>query len=289
MILTDAHTHSLFSHDGKAPREAMARAAYEKGLSSLYQTEHFDAYTDGGTTRVRYFEAAIFSAPPDPDPPVALPLSIEVGEMGEVFQEAEELLARRPYEFVLGALHHLRGEKGFLSREYFSDEECLTLFSRYLEELLATAEETDYDSLAHMDYPLRYFYAKRGLLLRLEDYPRDVEEILRAVIRRGKALELNTATLRKGYPFLMTGTLRRFREMGGKYVTVGSDAHAPEDIAFAFDRAEAALREAGFSAYTIYQNRRPVLIPLSGEDTCAAGPAKTCLRNQGRRTNDGNK
>ena len=275
MILADAHTHSLFSHDGKAPREEMARGAYEKGLSVLYQTEHFDAYSDGGTMRVRYFEDAIFSAPPYPDPPVALPLSIEVGEMGEAFSEARELLQRRPYEFVLGALHHLKGEKGFLSREYSSDGECRTLFARYLDELLAAAEETDYDSLAHMDYPLRYFYAKRGLLLRLEDYPREVEEILRAVIRRGKALELNTATLRKGYPFLMTETLRRFREMGGTLVTVGSDAHAPEDIAFAFDRAEAALREAGFSSYTIYQNRRPVPIPLSEGTACTAGPIGT--------------
>ena len=195
--------------------------------------------------------------------------------MGEAFSEARELLQRRPYEFVLGALHHLKGEKGFLSREYSSDGECRTLFARYLDELLAAAEETDYDSLAHMDYPLRYFYAKRGLLLRLEDYPREVEEILRAVIRRGKALELNTATLRKGYPFLMTETLRRFREMGGTLVTVGSDAHAPEDIAFAFDRAEAALREAGFSSYTIYQNRRPVPIPLSEGTACATGPIGT--------------
>ena len=178
MILADAHTHSLFSHDGKASREEMARSARAKGLSVLYQTEHFDAYTDGGKKRVRYFEDAIFSARPDSDPPVSLPLSIEVGEMGEAFSEAKELLGRRPYEFVLGALHHLKGEKGFLSREYASDGECRILFARYLEELLAAAEETDYDSLAHMDYPLRYFYAKRGLLLRLEDYPREVGEIL---------------------------------------------------------------------------------------------------------------
>ena len=140
MILADAHTHSLFSHDGKASREEMARSARAKGLSVQ--------------KRVRYFEDAIFSARPDSDPPVSLPLAIEVGEMGEAFSEAKELLARRPYEFVLGALHHLKGEKGFLSREYASDGECRILFARYLEELLAAAEETDYDSLAHMDYPL---------------------------------------------------------------------------------------------------------------------------------------
>ena len=275
MILADAHTHSFFSHDGKAPREDMARRAGELGLKVLYQTEHFDAFSEGGAPRICYFEDAIFSAAPDRDPPVELPLSMEMGEMGEAFSEAEELLARHPYDFVLGALHHLKGEKGFLSREYSSDGECRALFSRYLGELLAAAEETDYDSLAHMDYPLRYFYARRGLLLRLEDYPRETEEILRAVIRRGKALEINTAALRKGYPFLMTETVRRFREMGGKYVTVGSDAHGPEDIAFAFDRAEEALREAGFSYYTIYRNRRPVRIPFSEENAGDADRKET--------------
>ena len=272
MILTDSHTHSFFSHDGKAPREDMARAAREKGLRRLYQTEHFDAYTDGGTKRIRYFEETIFSAPPLKDPPVELPLSIELGEMGEAPEESRELLSRHPYEFVLGALHHLRGEKGFLSRDYSSDGECRLLFERYLYELLIAAEETEYDSLAHMDYPLRYFYAKRGLLLRLEDYPEEVEAILGVLIKRGKALELNTAALRKGYPALMTGTVKRFREMGGKYVTVGSDAHAPVDLAANFDEAERSLREAGFTHYAVYRKRKPVLIPLSGEETGLTGP-----------------
>ncbi|MBO4406243.1 MAG: hypothetical protein J5849_00950, partial [Clostridia bacterium] len=64
MIRVDSHTHSFFSHDGKASREDMARAAAGLGLTVLYQTEHFDAYSDGGEKRIRYFEEAIFSAPP---------------------------------------------------------------------------------------------------------------------------------------------------------------------------------------------------------------------------------
>lgn len=265
MIRADSHTHSFFSHDGKSSREDMARAAAGLGLTVLYQTEHFDTYYDGGETKIRYFEEAIFSAPPPEDPPVELPLSIELGEMGEAFEEGAELVARRPYEFVLGALHHLKGEKGFLTRDYTSRRECETLFERYLDALLAAAEETEYDSLAHLDYPLRYFYSKLGVLIRPEDYPDKTEAVLKAVIRRNKALELNTASLRKGYPFLMTDTLRRFRELGGRYVTVGSDAHSCPDVAADFSKAEAALRDAGFQNYTIYRERRPVLISLDGE------------------------
>ena len=56
--------------------------------------------------------------------------------------------------------------------------------------------------------------------------------------------------------------LRRFREMGGFGVTVGSDAHAPAFVGARFEDAARILKEAGYSEYTVFRNRIPEKLPL---------------------------
>ena len=56
--------------------------------------------------------------------------------------------------------------------------------------------------------------------------------------------------------------IRRYRELGGQIITVGADAHAPDKIAYDFDKASAILAESGFKYYTVFQNRKPEFIKL---------------------------
>ena len=112
-----------------------------------------------------------------------------------------------------------------------------------------------YDSLAHINYPLRYM-ARDGQHLTLEPFRDQVEEIFRQVAASGHALEVNTCrgmSLAEWLPLL-----RWFKDCGGEYVTVGSDAHQPEHMALGIPEALELLREAGFSHVTTYQGRRPV-------------------------------
>lgn len=258
MILSDTHTHSTLSHDGVSTAYEMALAAKASGLQSLYLTEHFDAYlTDPANPRIRYFEDAIF-APREPLPEgIELPLSIELGEMNECPDYCRELLERHPYDFVLGSLHHLPGRKGFLSSSYTGRAECEYLLDAYFDQLICDAEENEYDSFAHIDYPLRYFYYNAGVLLHLEDRLSKLEELLSILVKRKKALELNTATLRKGYPTLMGDALALFRSLGGEYVTIGSDAHETKHLSCYFKEAEEVCVKAGFDHYTLYRARQP--------------------------------
>ena len=83
-----------------------------------------------------------------------------------------------------------------------------------------------------------------------------MEEIFRQVAASGHALEVNTCrgvSLEEWLPLL-----RWFKDCGGEYVTVGSDAHQPEHMALGIPEALELLREAGFSHVTTYQGRRPV-------------------------------
>ena len=54
----------------------------------------------------------------------------------------------------------------------------------------------------------------------------------------------------------------RFRELGGRAVSVGSDAHRPEAFAWALDEGYAAAAAAGFDALTFRRGGAPVSVAL---------------------------
>ena len=82
--------------------------------------------------------------------------------------------------------------------------------------------------------------------------------------QREKALELNTSPLKKGFPETNPGKaiLKKYHDFGGRLVTVGSDAHTPEGVGFAFDRAAMLLKECGFTEYATFEKRQPVMHAL---------------------------
>ena len=90
------------------------------------------------------------------------------------------------------------------------------------------------------------------------------DKILAALAERGKALEINTSGIRKGLGYLVPHDyyVRRFKELGGKYITIGSDAHTCHDVGSDIDVGLKAAFNCGFKEIALYQNREPVLIPI---------------------------
>ena len=91
-----------------------------------------------------------------------------------------------------------------------------------------------------------------------------LDELLKTAIRKGKALELNTKSLVVGMRDSSPGreVFKRYRELGGELITLGSDAHFPERIGACFDIAGEILKDAGFKYYCIYRKHQPVFLPL---------------------------
>ncbi len=80
----------------------------------------------------------------------------------------------------------------------------------------------------------------------------------------GKGIELNTGGYHYGLgePNPCTAVIRRYRELGGEIITIGADAHTPDKIACAFDKAASVLEACGFRYYTIFKDRKPEFISL---------------------------
>ena len=56
-----------------------------------------------------------------------------------------------------------------------------------------------------------------------------------------------------------------FKEVGGRYLTVGSDAHFAKDVAADFETARQMALEAGFRHIALYEDRKPILVPIDEE------------------------
>ena len=141
---------------------------------------------------------------------------------------SEEILANLPYDMVIGSVHNFQNEQDFMYLDY-SQWDITDLMNKYFDELIKLARWAKFDTLAHMTYPLRYIVGEHGIPVDMSKFSDKVDEILSLLVKNEKALEINTSGLRQklGKTMPEEDVVRRFKQLGGEFVTVGSDAFFP--------------------------------------------------------------
>ena len=254
------------------PMETMCLAAINAGFSAISITDHYNADSCiSGSTYSKILasvgEARLLKEKYSSQ--LAIFTGIEVGEGFRKPDYTTRLLNAIKPDIVIGSVHDvfMNNMPRNLSRMDFSaltDEEAYEVIKVYFAELVRVATETDYDVLAHLTLPLRYTNGKYGKKLTLDAFSKDIEKILSIIIKKEKALEINTSEFDHQLFDFMPGKdiLRKYYGMGGRLITIGTDAHKSENIAVGFNEAKALLKEIGFDSYYYYKNRKPVKISL---------------------------
>ena len=275
-VIFDSHTHSRFSADSKAEPRDMMEAALKKGLAGLCDIAMvFQNYALYPHLTVR--QNIMFPLENLRGAKAALePLRQEYAGRLEVLRgvelaqgvlcpnEAREPLALTGYDYILGSVHAGRWREDYYWMDYRDPPHPLPVLIReYFENCLAVARWDQVDALAHLGYLKRYAI-RDGVTLDYTPYDDLIDEILRTLIATGKALEVNTSGFRYGLPEWIPGIeiWRRYRAMGGELVTIGSDAHRPEDIGAGHKEAQRMLRELGFTRFFYFRARKPVAVEL---------------------------
>lgn len=267
MYLVDYHTHSLCSQDSDAPLADMAQAAAEAGLSELCITDHFDLLSGHGkptadpdwTAILRQYEPVSRALPQG----LTLRLGLELGCGHLDPDRANRVLSQAPLDFVLGSVHNQTPEDGgvdFYFLHYQSTADCYKALDSYFTGMARLAPLDCYDSLAHVIYPLRYMTRRDGQTVSLDGFWDRMRAIFQTAAQTGHAIELNTdrgRTVEDWKP-----VLELFRACGGELVTLGSDAHRPQDVGKGIAQAQELLRACGWRYFTVYQGRKPQQIKL---------------------------
>ncbi|MCM1267387.1 MAG: histidinol-phosphatase HisJ family protein [Bacteroidales bacterium] len=265
-ITADFHLHTSFSGDSDTPMEEMILRGIELGLTEMCFTEHND------------FDFPVSDAEPadfwelNPDAylydflklrekyadRISLLYGVELGLQPHLSKKNAAFAKEHDYDFIIGSSHicHGRDPYYFSFYEGRSQEEA---YLEYFESILENLKSySNFDVYGHLDYVVRYGPAKDDDYS-YERYQEIFDAILTKLVDMEKGIEVNTAGLAKGIRDVhpCRAVLRRFRELGGEIVTVGSDAHEPQQIAHAFDRAAGILKDCGFGYYATYEKRSP--------------------------------
>ena len=220
----DYHMHSTVSFDGKSEALDMALAAKAAGMKEICFTDHIDDTPDK-----RYvFDFDRYAQVYDhlEVPGLLIRRGVEYGLYPDNQASMKRDLARRNFDFVLGSVHFV-GDQDVYWQEYWDGKTPEEAVLRHLQETLrCVSVHEDYDVLAHLTFISKARANPTHALVRYDDYHDLVDEILRQLVRHGKGLELNTSGIdRCGGPLPTLDYFRRFKELGGEIVTVGSDAH----------------------------------------------------------------
>jgi histidinol-phosphatase (PHP family) len=268
--LPDYHVHTFrCGHAGGASRD-FVRRAIERGLSEIGFTDHIPLYFLPESARDpkfamredqledyvrevedlrREFRGTI---------EVRLGLEADYAEGRE--EELARWLARADWDLVLGSVHWVAGgwiDDPATSPARFEREGVATLYGEYYRLLSKAAQTGLFDVLTHFDLPKKHGHRPPEPLETAE------AEAIRAAREAGVAVEISSAGLRKpvaeAYP---EARLLSAIVAAGIPVTFSSDAHAPAEVGWGYERTLALAREAGTTEFVTFERRRRHRHPL---------------------------
>lgn len=268
--LFDSHSHSENSPDGEHSITYMSETAINKGLQGLAITDHCEgeAFAESEYEK-RIMQSALATAIAKTafGQRLILTFGIEIAQVAYCRKKMERLLSCRRYDFVIGSLHKLFYEKFDYYEADFSELPPQKLHEynlKYYEEMAEMVRWGKFDVIGHLSYPLRYPKVKFGIDVDLTRYREPIDEVLRLAVQTGKGIEINTSGLFNDLNDTLppAWVLKRFKELGGEIVTIGSDAHCAENLGRGIEHGMQMLADAGYEHFAFYRNHNPVMLRI---------------------------
>lgn len=263
----DFHMHTRFSSDSETAPEEIVEKAIELGLETICFTDHFDKDYPGNGNEFQLDTLNYFlymeKLQKEYKDKIDIRIGVELGMQPHLGDFLRQYAKQYPFDFVIGSMHLFNGQDPYY-KECFVEKTDREAYKAAFEETLETIKVfSDFDVLGHLDYIVRYGN-KQAEEYSYEENADVIDEILKHLIVNGKGLEVNTAGWKYGLDFAHPhhDVLKRYKELGGEIITVGSDGHKPEHIAYDFHKVNDFLKSCGFKYYTEFKQREPVFCAL---------------------------
>lgn len=261
-FLTDMHTHTTFSHDGKNTPAEMLEAAQKSGLAFYGVSDHFDYDYDlslmdeaerlavQNGDEGEYFHT-LRHLQEDYEGVMNVVIGAEFGysEKSEVWGRYLSTYEKHRPDFVINSVHGVGG-RDYARYQFVGDKK--EIYGAYLKLVRKSLDAPyHYDIVGHIGYIARYVpFADRKLSL--EEFGDEIDDILKTIIQKGKILEVNSANKTLENRTLPAWEIvERYFALGGRKVSFGSDAHFVERIADKRSEVMEMLKKIGFEYVTV--------------------------------------
>ena len=232
-LICDMHVHTKYSCDSNAELEAYCLEAIQKGIGTICFTEHIDYnkndYGYGYYNAEEFFKDFLYVK--EKYSGLNILCGIEFAEP-HLYQDKLLEYLKLPYDYILGSIHFCYKDM-FITQMLKARISAKICYEHYWNEVLAAIKTGGFDCLGHIDFPKRYY---NELILDSDK----LHEICSEMVQNNICLEINTSSLRKNMTESMPDKeiLSIYKACGGKYVTVGSDAHSVDELTSDYSHAK---------------------------------------------------
>ena len=269
--LIDMHVHSDNSPDGNHSPMFICEQAVDKGLRAVAITDHceVDSYYERG------FNSAIFhsyfetnKARTAFEGQLLVLKGIELGQPLYDIAITEKILNTYSFDAVLGSIHKPAGMGCDIKEIDYTELDVYKFMSDYFNELTQIAESPYVDVIAHITCPMRGIIGKYGIDFDYSKISDATDKLLKAIIDNEKALEINTSGLGTNLNMTMPDEriIKRYKELGGKYITVGSDSHSAYNVGSYVRDGMKIAKKCGFDFITFYVERQSFQLEITGKE-----------------------
>jgi len=263
--MIDYHLHGNFCGHGEGDLEEYVRTAIDKGLSEIGFSAHLpkvdtpDPYHAMLEEELPAYVEKVLGLKEKYSKSIKIKLGIEADYLEGYEKKTSALLSAYPFDYVIGSIHflgdwHFTSRAGLVHYKSKDPDKAFPDYFRLLEKMIRTRL---FDIAGHPDAIKREYFVPS---IDLVPYYRMIAD---ALIDTGMAAEVNTAGLRRGAGFLYPS--REFLKVlvaRNVPLTLGSDAHRPEDVGRDIGFAISILMDVGCEEVSIFERRNRESIKL---------------------------
>lgn len=260
--MIDYHVHTCFSGDSSALPTEMLDAASRLGLEELCFTDHVDFDNPGQNFAPADLAARhkLLNAFGGCFNGVRIREGVEISmaPSDDCLGKTKRYLTDYQPDFIIGSQHVVNGVDVYYP-EYHQGKKKEDAYLAYLETIAESLKKFDFFSvLGHYDFVAKFApYTDRSMRVDLSPLVKSAfESIFKAVISMGKGIEINTAAWRNDSCWGLD-VLKLYRDLGGEFVTFGSDAHRSASLGNRLFEAYKLACDAGIPYYATFEKMKP--------------------------------
>lgn len=282
MKLEDYHTHNKMCHHAIGTLEDYIKKAIELNLDTIGISDHFPFdYLLGieglpvheyamVLEEIEIYLSSVESLQGKYQNEINIKLGFEIdyieGQVDRLNSHLDKIKSRLDY--ILGSIHVLYTKDGTpwgMDDSRFLDEYNSlgtdSVFMQYYQSMQKMIKSFDFDLdiVSHFDIPKKFNKVPTSLDLVMNE----VDIVLELIKKRDLTIEINTAGFRKEikeqYPSLEI--LKKMYELDIP-ILLGSDAHAPNELAFEFEKIINQLKNIGYAQLASFDKRKRHFIEI---------------------------
>ena len=285
-MLSDYHIHCKYSDDSEEDLEKIIETAINKGIGEICFTDHVDygikldkdvfekidenakkdwikkiGRIDLNVDYPNYFKEIEELREKYKDK-ITIRQGLEFGMQVHTIKDFQKLFDKykEKFDFVILSCHQVN-DKEFWTNEFQKGKSIDEYNAEYYEEIYRVMSRySDYSILGHLDHIQRY----NETIYPFEKSREIIVKILKKVIEDNKGIEVNTSSFRYGLKELTPerDILKLYHGLGGKIITIGSDAHKAENVGEHIPYIQEELRKIGFTDICTFDKMKPIFHKL---------------------------